>query len=42
MYAFYCLHEFHILPSQYLEMPIEEQAFIQAAIDLKIERKEDK
>lgn len=37
MYAYYCLHELRLLPSGFLSLPKEEQAFIIAAIDVKAE-----
>ena len=38
--AYYCLHKLKILPSQFLQLDINERAFIVAAIEIKIE--EDK
>ena len=34
---YYCLHKFHWAPSVFLDLTDEEQAFIIAAIDLRIE-----
>ncbi|MBP8311610.1 hypothetical protein J4G49_02710 [Clostridium neonatale] len=36
-YAYYCLHKLKILPSEFVNMSNEEQAFIIACIDIKIE-----
>lgn len=36
-YAYYCLHKFRMLPSQFAALERREKAFIIAAIDLKIE-----
>jgi hypothetical protein len=36
--AYYCLHELSILPSEFLELPQKERAFIAAAIDIKVEK----
>lgn len=36
-YAYYCLHKFHWLPSRFLELSQEEQAFVMAAIDLRVQ-----
>lgn len=33
--AYYCLHEFHMLPSQVAELSKADLAFISAAIDIK-------
>jgi len=38
--AYYCLHKLKILPSQFLQLDINERAFIVAAIEIKID--EDK
>jgi len=38
--AYYCLHKFHMLPSQFLQLDRQERAFVVAAIELKME--EDK
>lgn len=42
--AYYCLHKFHILPSQYIELDEQEKAFLIAAIEIKLEndRKREK
>ncbi len=37
MLAFYCLHEFHKFPHEFLELPRKERAFIIAAINRRIE-----
>ena len=36
--AYYCLHELHILPSQFFALDRQERAFIIAAIDIRIEK----
>lgn len=38
--AYYCLHKFNMLPSQFLALDRQERAFIVAAIEIKVE--EDK
>ena len=38
-YAYYCLHKFNMLPSQFLALDQKEQAFIIAAIDIKAEER---
>ncbi|MBP5426832.1 MAG: hypothetical protein J6Y29_02930 [Clostridiales bacterium] len=35
--AYYCLHKLEILPSQFINLPVNEKAFIVASIQLKIE-----
>lgn len=35
--AYYCLHKFNMLPSQYLSLPRNERAFIVASIQIKAE-----
>ena len=35
--AYYCLHKFNLLPSQFVNLPINEKAFVVAAIQLKID-----
>ncbi|HFD2064472.1 TPA: hypothetical protein ACF2DS_000166 [Clostridium perfringens] len=42
MYAYYCLHKFHWLPSQFAELSLNEKAMVMAMIDerLKEEKKE--
>ncbi len=32
MAAYYCLHKFHKFPSEFLNLPIREKAFVIAAI----------
>ncbi len=39
--AYYCLHELHLLPSQFLALPRRERAFILAAIEVRAERQEE-
>ena len=34
--AYYCFHKLHMLPSQLMSLPENEQAFIVAAIDIKV------
>ena len=38
MIAHYCLHKLRMLPSQYLNLSLEEKAFVEASILLKIEK----
>lgn len=38
--AYYCLHKFGWEPDKVLKMSGEEQAFIKAAIDIKLENEE--
>ena len=33
-YAYYCLHELHLLPREYLNLSRKEQAFIAACIEI--------
>ncbi len=40
-YAYYVLHKFHILPSAFLALSREEQAFVMAAIDVRLEREKE-
>lgn len=40
--AYYCLHEFHILPSEYLALPRMEQAFIAGSIQVRQEAEKKK
>lgn len=35
--AHYCLHEMHILPSEYVKLPRREKAFITASVLVRIE-----
>jgi len=37
----YCLQELHILPSQYLELPRKEKAFIAASILVRAKAEEE-
>lgn len=41
-YAYYALHEFHKWPSEFLNLPMRERAFIIASIDERVakEKKE--
>lgn len=41
MTAYYCLHKFHKFPSEFLNLPIREKAFIIAAIEeyIRVEKK---
>lgn len=41
VYAYYCLHEFHLLPTQYINLSENERAFIIAAIDIKIKQEKE-
>lgn len=41
-YAYYCLHQFNMLPSAFLNLPPREKATIVACIDLKIEAEKRK
>lgn len=36
--AYYCLHQFHWKPSEFLGLPRRERAFIAAAVELRIEQ----
>ncbi|HAB60565.1 MAG TPA: hypothetical protein DCE48_07655 [Lachnospiraceae bacterium] len=36
-YAHYCLHKFHILPSEFINLDDNEKAFVIASIRVKIE-----
>ena len=35
-YCYYCLHKLKMLPSTFLNLPLQEKAFIIAAIDIKM------
>ena len=35
--AYYCLHELHLLPSQFFSLERRERAFIIAAIEIRVE-----
>lgn len=37
-YAYYCLHEFHWVPSRFVNMAENEKAFVIAAIDIRLEK----
>ena len=37
VYAYYALHKFHMRPRKFMEMDMRENAFVIAAIDLRIE-----
>lgn len=39
--AYYCLHKLHIRPKEYLEMSIEEKAFIIASIQIRVEKEKE-
>ena len=41
-FAYYCLHEFHLLPSDFLQLPRREKAFIIAAIQVRAENERKK
>lgn len=41
-YAHFALQKLHILPGQFLELPLREQMFIIASIDLRIEAEKTK
>lgn len=41
-YAYYCLHQFHMLPSAFLNLPRKEKATIAAFVDLKLEHEKQK
>lgn len=36
--AYYCLHKLHKWPHEFLELDIDEQAFVIAAVEMKLER----
>lgn len=40
--AYYCLHELHLLPSQFFALDRKERAFIIAAIDVRTEKEKKK
>ncbi|MCI8336499.1 MAG: hypothetical protein HFI72_05005 [Peptococcaceae bacterium] len=40
--AYYCLHELHLLPSEFLQLDRRERAFIIAAIEHRIEQEKKK
>lgn len=40
--AYYCLHELHLIPSTFLNLPRRERAFIIAAIEIRVEREKKK
>lgn len=37
-YAYYCLHELRLLPSQFLKLDRREKAFVIASIDMRAEQ----
>lgn len=37
-YAYYALHKFHWKPSEFLALDSYERAFVEAAIDIRIEK----
>ena len=37
MIAYFCLHKLHLLPSQFAALPLNEKAFIFAAVELRAE-----
>lgn len=41
-YAYYALHEFHILPSDFLGLDDYELAFVIAAIDIRVDKEKKK
>lgn len=36
--AYYCLHKLHKWPHEYLELDIEEQAYVVSAVQMKLEK----
>lgn len=36
--AYYCLHKLHKWPHEYLDLDIQEQAYVVASIQMKLER----
>ncbi|MEG0297625.1 MAG: hypothetical protein RR620_12975 [Clostridium sp.] len=43
MYAYYCIHKFHWKPSEFVNLPINEKAFVMACIDERVaEEKKEK
>ncbi|HBH0645701.1 TPA: hypothetical protein KR441_003673 [Clostridioides difficile] len=42
--AHYCLHKFKWKPHEYMDLPVDEKAFVAASIDIKVEEeiKEEK
>jgi hypothetical protein len=40
--AYYCLHKFHMLPSQFVELEENEKAFVIASIQIKIDAEKRK
>lgn len=37
-YAYYALHKFHWKPSEFLALDAYERAFVEAAIDIRVEK----
>lgn len=35
--AYYCLHKLHKWPHEYLELEVQEQAYVVAAVEMKLE-----
>lgn len=35
--AYYCLHKLHKWPHEYLELDVQEQAYVVAAVELKLD-----
>ena len=36
--AYYCLHKLHKWPHEYLDLDIDEQAYVIAAVNIKLEK----
>lgn len=36
--AYYCLHKLHRWPHEFLELDVQEQAYVVAAVQLKLEK----
>ena len=36
--AYYCLHKLHRWPHEFLELDIQEQAYVIAAVEMKLEK----
>lgn len=36
--AYYCLHKLHKWPHEFLELDVQEQAYVVAAVQMKIEK----
>ncbi|HBH3626619.1 TPA: hypothetical protein KSK17_003399 [Clostridioides difficile] len=39
--AHYCLHKFKWKPHEYMDLPVDEKAFVAASIDIKVEEEKE-